>query len=97
MYNENPIFIYHYLFNIWHMVSLILKTANTLPMYDTFHSTQKLPLLKEQKESLEMVNNDVEKNKQYSYNLDIRSKTRCLGLNQKITDEASLIEFRLIE
>ena len=90
-------FIYHFLFNFWPMVSLILKTANTLPMYDTFHSTQKLPLLKEQKESLEMVNNDVEKNKQYSYNLDIRSKTRCLGLNQKITDEASLIEFRLVE
>ena len=79
------------------VTSLILKTANSLPMYDTFHSTQKLPLLKEQKESLEMVENDNEKYKQCSDNRNNRSKTRYLGLNEKVSDDASVIEFRLIE
>ena len=66
-------------------------------MYDTFHSTQKLPLLKEQKECLEMVKNDDENNEKITYNQNIRSKTRCLGLNQKIADDSSVIEFRLIQ
>ena len=89
--------LFCHLFQFGRMSSLMLKTANSLPMYDTFQSTQKLPLLKQQQELLEMAKNDDEKHQDINYNQNTRSKTRYLGINQKLADDSSVIEFRLIE